>query len=65
VKEEKKVEKDEKVTAPAAPEKPILSKIGEKFNQLELMKIIKGDFAAIENLGPRLKEIAREVVGTN
>jgi len=29
------------------------------------MKIIKGDFAAIENLGPRLKEIAREVVGTN
>jgi len=28
------------------------------------MKLIKGDFAAIENLGPRLKEITSEVVGT-
>ena len=28
------------------------------------MKLIKGDFAAIENFGPRVHEIAREVIGT-
>lgn len=47
-----------------AEEKPLLTRCGEKFSQMELLSLIKGAFDKIENFGPKMKEIVQAEIGS-
>ena len=44
-------------------EKPLFAKLGEKFNPMEILSILKGDISKVPNISQRSKEIVNGLVG--
>jgi hypothetical protein len=46
-----------------SPEKPLFGKLGEKFNPMELLSIMKGDITKVLNIANRMKEVLTQMIG--